>query len=40
MIPPREAFRAGQHLVGEDADEAGRLNVPGVPDEPPLLRDG
>lgn len=40
MIPPREAFRTEQHLVGRDADEAGWLNVPGVPDEPSLLRDG
>lgn len=40
MSPPREAFRAEQHLVGEGADEAGCLNVPGVPDEPPLRRDG
>lgn len=40
MIPQREAFRAEQHLVGRDADEAGWLNVPGVPDEPSLLRDG
>lgn len=40
MIPPQEAFRAERHLVGEDADETGWLNVPGVPDDPSLLWDG